>query len=366
MKSSHLAILRSVLACPTAPYREHRVVDVVHRMAARLDHVRFSRDPDGNVLLRYRRGRKRVRRPLVLQAHLDHPGFHALTQRRTGRLEARFLGSVERERFAGARVVFHGVERVRATVVSVRKPKGSPHLVATLDAGDRIEPGTPGTWDLPACRIRGDVLETRAADDLTGVAAILCVFEDLAHEGPEIEVRAALTRAEEVGFVGAVGLVRHGGIPDGSPVINLECSLALPHARPGHGPVVRVGDIRTTFSPRLTDAVVGIARGLGKGFRFQRALMDGGACEATAIGMYGHETAAICLPTENFHNVTARGRIGPERVRMGDLEGMIRLTHAAATADLDLDARTGGTRATLDRRYDSMREELRNWESSSA
>ncbi len=142
-------------------------------------------------------------------------------------------------------------------------------------------------------------------------------------------------------------------------MINLECSRALPHARPGDGPVIRVGDRRSVFSPRLTGTVADIARGLGGGFRFQRALMDGGVCEATAFGLLGHEATAVCLATENFHNMTPRGRIGPERVRLGDLDGMIRLVHAVATSDLDLDARDRRTRQKLDRRYASMREELR-------
>jgi endoglucanase len=365
MKRSHLEILRSVLACPTAPFREDRVVDLVHQVAARLDHVRFSRDEDGNVLLRYRHGRKRPR-PLVLQAHLDHPGFLSLEQRRTGRLEALFRGRVDRDRFAGARVVFHGLEVVRARIVSVRKPRGSDDLVATLDAEDRVERGTIGTWDAPACRIRGDRLETRAADDLTGVAAILCVLEDLAREGAATEVLAVLTRAEEVGFAGTLGLVRRGDVPAGSPILNLECSRALKHVRPGDGPVIRVGDRRTTYTPRFTETLVRIARGFGPRFRVQRALMDGGACEATVFGLHGYEVAALCLATENFHNQTAGGSIGPERVRLSDLAGMIRLTHAAAREPLDLGALDRETRERLDRRYETLREELRHWERSSA
>jgi endoglucanase len=327
--------------------------------------VRYREDPDGNIVLRYRRGSRRVSHPLAVQAHMDHPGFVSLSQSRTGRVQARFLGGVRREFFAGSAVVFHGLETTRARVVSVRKRKAEGDLVATLEAEGTVEPGTIGMWDVPACRIRGEKLETRAADDLTGVTAILCLFEELSRKQPETEVLGVLTRAEEVGFVGAMGLLRHRSIPRKARVVTLECSKALPNARPGDGPVLRVGDRRTIYSPLLTAAIEVVGNELAKaggGFRYQRKLMDGGACEATAFNVHGFEATGMCLALENYHNMTARGTIGPERIHLGDLAGMIRLLEALATRDLDLTDRDRGTREKLEARYESMAEELARWE----
>jgi endoglucanase len=293
---------------------------------------------------------------------MDHPGFVSLSQARTGRVQARFLGGVRREFFVGSRVRFHGLETTPAEVLSVRRRKAEGDLVATLRADGPVEPGTIGMWDVPACRIRGDWLETRAADDLTGVAAILCLFTELARKGPETEVLGVLTRAEEVGFVGAMGLFRHRTVPRRARTITLECSKALPNARPGDGPVLRVGDRRSIYSPLLTAALERVGRDLGRGFRFQRKLMDGGACEATAFAVHGYEATGLCLPLENYHNMTARGTIGPERIRLDDLASMIRFLEAIVTRDLDLDERDRDTRTKLEERYESMAEELTRWE----
>jgi putative aminopeptidase FrvX len=361
MKAHHLQILRSVLERPTAPFVEDRVADLVHQTAARLDHVRFRRDPEGNLVLRYKKGDERVAHPIVVQAHMDHPGFIAQSQTRTGRLTARFVGLVDREVFADARVRFHGHEPVRARVVSVRRKDPRRDGTVVLQAEGRVEPGTIGMWDVPACRIRGDVLEARAADDLVGVAAVLCLFEELSRKAPDREVLGVFTRAEEAGFVGALGLVQKKRLSRRHRVITIECSMELPTARRGDGPVLRVGDRRSTFSPRLVGAMDAVGRRLRKrsrDFRYQRRLMDGGVCETTVFSLFGYEAACLCLPLGNYHNMTKRGGIGPERISLRDLAGTIRYLEEIVTTDLDLDERDRMTRERLSARYRAKARDL--------
>jgi endoglucanase len=362
MKSSHLEILRAVLERPTAPFLEERVADLVHQTAARLDHVRFRRDPEGNLVLRYRKGNGRVAHPVVVQAHMDHPGFIAGPTTRKGRVKARFTGRVRREVFENARVRFHGHEPVRARVVSLTRKDPRRDGTVVLEADGRVEPGTIGMWDLPACRIRGDVLEARAADDLVGVAAVLCLFEDLAMKAPDGEVLGVFTRAEEAGFVGALGLMQEKRIPKHHRMITIECSMELPTARRGDGPILRVGDMRTTFSPRFVGALDLVGRRLRKrsrSFRYQRRLMDGGTCESTVYQLFGYEAACLCLPLGNYHNMTRRGGIGPERISLSDLAGTIRFLEEIVTSDLDLGERDRGTRRRLEERYRAMADELK-------
>ena len=70
--------------------------------------------------------------------------------------------------------------------------------------------------------------------------------------------------------------------------------------------------------------------------------MDGGACEATAFTVHGYDATGLCLPLENYHNMTVRGTIGPERIHLGDLASMIRFLEAIVTelesGDLELEA----------------------------
>jgi len=338
-------LLERTLACPTAPYREGEVIAWVREFSAANRHLTLREDRDGNLELR-RRGVRASARPLVLGAHMDHPGFRALRSRKAGRawrVEALFLGGVRPEYFAGARARFHAgddaiVARVERTVPDAR---GAGQRV-TLSAGRRIPRGAFGTWDLPGFRIarrNPDLVETRAADDLAGVAGILAVLEvaDAIDPARRVDVRGLFTRAEEVGFVGALAVARGSRLPRGARIVAVEASKALPEAPQGAGPILRVGDRTSIFDDGLSRWLARVATELarGRGFRFQRKLMDGGTCEATAYQLYGYRCAGLCLPLGNYHNMSERGRIAVETIRLSDLLGLVRFFEGLVRADRD-------------------------------
>jgi hypothetical protein len=64
-------------------------------------------------------------------------------------------------------------------------------------------------------------------------------------------------------------------------------------------------------------------------FRFQRRLMDGGSCEATAFCAAGYRSGGLALPLDNYHNMSGldggRKGIGAERVRVSDYLAEVRL-----------------------------------------
>ena len=68
-----LKLAERALRLPTAPYHEHAVRVFVIEYCRALG-VRVECDRVGNVIARYGHGSK----PLVLMAHMDHPGFEAL------------------------------------------------------------------------------------------------------------------------------------------------------------------------------------------------------------------------------------------------------------------------------------------------
>lgn len=76
--------------------------------------------------------------------------------------------------------------------------------------------------------------------------------------------------------------------------------------------------------------VAGAMKAGGKGFPFQRALMSGGTCEATAYQEFGYQSAAVCVALGNYHNCGARGRIRAEYVSVRDVCGMVELLRSAA------------------------------------
>jgi len=63
-----------------------------------------------------------------------------------------------------------------------------------------------------------------------------------------------------------------------------------------------------------------------KSFKYQRALMPGGTCEATVYDVYGFTAASICVPLGNYHNMDReKKRIGPEYIDLNDWRNMVKL-----------------------------------------
>ena len=68
-----------------------------------------------------------------------------------------------------------------------------------------------------------------------------------------------------------------------------------------------------------------------KNFRWQRKLMAGGTCEASAYQAYGFIATCLCLPLGNYHNMNeTKGRIDAEVISLSDYRGLIRLLVATA------------------------------------
>ena len=53
-----------------------------------------------------------------------------------------------------------------------------------------------------------------------------------------------------------------------------------------------------------------------------------GACEATAMNLYGVPAAGISVLLGNYHNCTPRGGIAEEYVSLADVKGMVKLITA--------------------------------------
>lgn len=344
-----LRLVERTLSQPTAPFREGAVIRHVLGFVTERPHLAVRVDADGNLWLR-RRAVRPAPSPLVLVAHMDHPGFHAVTCRRGGaghRVEARFLGGVRAPFFRGARVRFFARDgEVRARCLRVRASDGHGDPVVTLDAEAAVPPGAFGMWDLPPYRRRrvagGDALiESRAVDDLVGVAASLALLDAVDRIDPaeRVDVRVLLTRGEEVGFIGALAAATSGRLPAGARILSLEASKALPDARQGDGPILRVGDRTSSFDDTLLRwmgrTAARLAGPKGDRFRWQRRLMDGGTCEATAFQLFGFRCAGLCVPLGSYHNMGDDGRIRAESIREGDVLGLVRFLEGLVQGDAD-------------------------------
>ena len=162
-------------------------------------------------------------------------------------------------------------------------------------------------WDLPPFEIRDGQIHSRACDDLIGCAEIICVFRELEERGANAHCVGLFTRAEEVGFVGAIKLAKAEILPRSLTILSLETSTPRGTAEIGKGPIVRVGDKASIFDGPATARL--LAAAAAEKIPVQRCLLDGGTCEATAYQLYGYTCAAASVALGNYHNVTPEGTI---------------------------------------------------------
>lgn len=334
LAKEELRVLRDVVSLPTAPFCEMAVQGYI-RAWAKQNGIRFKPDHYGNILLEYPgRGRQKGA-PWVLQAHMDHPGFVFIKCR--GKIaQAWFRGGVRKDYFPGSRMCFIPADgpSVRGTVLSARKDSESGFLRCRieLDRTSDLPEGTLGMWDLPPWKKSGDRLNVRVADDLCGVASILLTLTRLKQSGSSRKVYGLLSRAEEVGFVGAISAAKSGTIDPAWPVLGIEASSAQPSAPLGGGAVVRVGDRASIFDPELTAHLRLVARELRENkktayLKYSESLMPGGSTESTGLAVMGYKTCAVCLPLGNYHNM-GKEKIAPEQVYVSDFEALLALLTA--------------------------------------
>jgi endoglucanase len=368
-RQKHLDWLKQVTMIPSAAGREDRVVAWIDAWTCARPDVSVRRDPHGNIELSLART-GRTDAPVYFTAHLDHPTFVVDEVTGPDSLVLGFRGGVMSDYFPQARVRVHaGDSFTLGTITGDHNPDGAEwsetddrpfkQYACATDGPHGASPGDIASWDLPAPKIVedefGGIFYTDACDDLAAVAGALAAFDELrlmlAAGEPVGDVRVLFTRAEEIGFIGAIGAARDGFMPRNSRIIALENSRSFPESPIHGGPIVRVGDRVSVFSPELTAAVAKVAETISGGpstpkasqknsempkWRWQRKLMAGGACEASVFCAYGYSSTCVCLPLGNYHNMANLGevqagtyegtpRVGSEHIGVDDFHGMVDL-----------------------------------------
>lgn len=368
-RAAHLRWLLDLTQIPTAAGREHHVIEWITRWAAERPQIAVSADPCGNLTLR-RADEPTTPAPLYFTAHLDHPAFAVELVTGSDSLELSFRGGVMDAYFADAAVILHSAAGPVRARLTGRKPQAAPSelfpiYTVVTESPHHGAPGDIAVWDVPAAEVIDGRVHTLACDDLAALAAALAAFDTLLRAPPTECVRLLLTRAEEVGFVGAIGACRHATIPRGSRLIALENSRAFADSPIGAGPIVRVGDRMSIFSPGLTAAIAKRAEehaATTPGWKWQRKLMAGGACEASVFCQAGFEATCVCLPLGNYHNMgdldavqagtnATPARVARECIGLSDFEGLVDLLVACG--------RRLGAGPSLAERFDKLWEQRR-------
>lgn len=281
--------LKKLLNQPTAPFHEYHVREQIEQLLLDVPHVELSHDGFGNLLVTYRKGKRRSTPVWVLGAHMDHPAWVKVPHKE----DWEFLGGV---------------------------PK---HVLETEEGRvSRKELENMAPWDFDVTIDDGRVTAA-ACDDLVGCAVIVAVFRELARLGLDATVHAAFTRAEEVGFLGAWHLGKNWPFGRDTAFLSVETSRPVNGAEMGEGPIIRVGDRLSIFDHVLTHALVTTA--MEQGIRVQRCLLDAGACEASALQACGIRSAGVSVPLGNYHNQDEDQNLAPEFVLLDDVRSLVNL-----------------------------------------
>lgn len=321
-----------LLKLPTAPYFEDVACDYVCSFLKR-NKVSFRKDGYGNLIASI--GPKKAKQSVAFVAHLDHPGFKVLSVKKKD-VQCAFLGGVPRDYFRrGVRVdFFDGKGRKTGFGKLMRVLQWSPvgdrrydrRMLIKLEGGT-VDDRSFGMWCLPVLARSRTHIVNRVCDDLVGCAALLEAFRRWSRVRLSHRVYALMTRREEIGLEGAFEIARNRLLPRSVPVISIESSKELCNAKQGDGVIVRVGDRSSIFDPQVTWEICRLAEGLKrkKKIPYQRRLMDGGTCEATAFLREGYSTGGLCLALGNYHNCGTKFRIQAENVHASDWQGLVEL-----------------------------------------
>lgn len=324
--SPAVALFRELTSVPTAPFFEQAVTSValswIKKTLGACVKIQKCR---GGVIVRYRGAGAGP--ALALAAHLDHPAFHLSKTTGTGATAA-LQGGLLKELLPGA-VVEAFSARPSDNRPLARGVLGSPaesnYPVAWTQAP---RPGVKlafATLALTPFKIEGKWLLSRSIDDLLGCAVSLEALRQAARAKLKTNLTVLLHRAEEVGFIGALDLIKTGAVKQIDSILSIETSKHLQDAMPGRGPVIRTGDKSTLFDPNLVALLDEAGAALkARGLKIQRARLTGGSCEATAYLSYGYETAGVAIPLVNYHN-GGNGKVEPEKVRLEDVDAAVGL-----------------------------------------
>ncbi|OOZ39670.1 hypothetical protein BOW53_10675 [Solemya pervernicosa gill symbiont] len=345
--------LKALLSQPAAPFREMVVKQHVFEQL-NADRIPHFEDRHGNIIVGVENKaaylalvQEQSSEPLRLFiAHMDHPGFHVTRRLSAERVAVKWYGGSPIKHLNNARVwVCDGYGEQRFGKLQKAKlhksgrvlERAEVQLEEPLIRGTKVKSLYGGLAFRAPFWKRGSRIYTRAADDLVGVFSILetakRLFKSRTKKSPPFI--GLLTRAEEVGFVGAVNHLELGWLKGPARpllAVSLEASRTLPGAEIGKGPVVRLGDRRTVFSSSELKVLSDLAEKLLPK-RHQRKLMDGGACEASATTAWGIPTVGMSIPLGNYHNQGFEGGDdckhpegpAPEFVDILDIEGLVTL-----------------------------------------
>ena len=334
-----LEILEQLCRRPTVSYYERPVADTILKICHRHG-LNAQSDRWGNLAVGTPGWREQGGLGLAFVAHMDHPGFEAVRLNDDGTIQAVSHGGMPPAAFDNGtqvQIISKDEERTPGTVVACQDKRISPD--GRFARGENISIEVHGSapdlpcaviLDLPDFEVDSNFIRARSLDDLAGCATILAALIKASSEGLAMnQVAALFTRAEETGLIGARLAAADGLVPKRFFIVSVETSLKSESAAQGSGIVIRVGDRATTFDHHaelaLRSSAIELERSANANFRWQRALMSAGGCEASAFKAFGYSVTGTSYPLGAWHNREEDGTLSPEYISIADFRSGVQL-----------------------------------------
>ncbi len=348
-RNKHKRWLLKLTGLPTAAGCETRIINWVKDWVKARPTLKLKSDKAGNLIIT--QIRKSNAKPIFITAHMDHPAFVVRKVISDREVQLEFRGGVQDPYFNKAGIdIFNSDDKSHRATITTLNSKAKPFKIVTarLDKpGDEISPDDIARWTYKGYeqepKVRSGILYAPACDDVAAVAVALSTLDILRTRKATANVGLLLTRAEEIGFIGAIAACKLKSVPKTARLICLENSRSFAESPIGGGPIIRVGDKASVFSPNLTNrisAIMAIHQSKHTSFKYQRKLMPGGTCEATTFSSYGYESTCLCLPLGNYHNMvdidgvaakTRKAKVGAEHISIDDYHGLIEMLIISCT-----------------------------------
>ena len=238
---------------PTAPFKEKFVLDEIKQILTEKK-IPFFTDSVGQIIAGVSSAKKlKSKTHVAFFAHTDHPGFIITEKLTPFKYKATWYGGAPFDTMEGATVRIFSYESssqyLRGTIrnfVVGNHREGIPfEIETTKELSDKSVKSQKyfGAFNFDGFKNRGGFVHTKCADDLAGcVMALGALIDTRKDKSPAV---AVFTRAEEVGFVGCLHMIKSKVVPLNTMVVSLEASRTLPGALLGEGPVIRLGDAST-------------------------------------------------------------------------------------------------------------------------
>ncbi|MFN7181419.1 MAG: hypothetical protein ACK4NF_01905 [Planctomycetota bacterium] len=318
-------ILKNILSTPTSPFRENLVIKQITEYLNNLG-AEITLTKHNNLIGKL--GRKTGKRNLYFISHMDHPGF-LVQEEHSQKVILKVMGGVpvvaknlksivEIDILTGERFI-HPVKRLikkqkKLYIEVIPTKKVKSENIFTLHLKDYIK--------------KDNTIYAHRIDDLGGCAAQICALFFLTKYKRDIDVNLhfVFTRAEEVGFIGLVSLIKNGYLSRKDYYISCETSKCIPPIQFGKGVVLRLGDRAGLFEHQLTNALLNYYQKkiLLDKYPIQRALLDGGTCEATPLVVNNYLCSGFACPLGNYHNLNEKSNtIDEEFIDISDFTSYV-------------------------------------------